>query len=731
MNSILWRPLLGLVGVVMLASSAVAQQQSFGRPYVGFTYPAGGQQGSTFQLRLGGQSLEGVNAVRISGKGVTAKVREYHWQMNPQDARLLNEQMSELRRVRPKTDAVTNLMAKIEYRLRNWIQQPACRSISSLVHVEVTIAADAPPGERELRVITPRGTSNPLVFHVGQVPEYSRPPMRTCRVQLLGKEELALRYRPADEAEERINIPCTVNGQIASREVNSYRFTARKGQRLVITTQARQLMPYLADAVPGWIQPVLVLRDADGKELAYDDDYRFKPDPVILYEVPKDGEYVFAIHDSIYRGREDFVYRVTIGELPFVTSVFPLGGRVGEPVSVKMKGWNLNGAEMTTPGAEARAGVFQVVANLKGTISNPVPFALDTLPEVIEKEGNNTPSRAQRVALPVMINGRIDKADDWDVYQFSGKAGDTIVGEVYARRLDSPLDSVLKLTDAKGKLIAFNDDCEDLGAGVNTHHADSYFMAKLPADGTYYVHIGDTGRHGGDEYAYRLRVSAPRPDFALRVVPSSAVVYRGGFGFSQSSRSRYSGKSGGGSYRGGGSATVSVYAIRKDGFNGPIKIGLKGSQPGFSAQPTSLMGGKDVLRFTFKADYSAPKSPVNLRIEGRAKVGETEIAHTAVPAEDRMQAFLWRHLVPAKEFSVLAFDPAAYQPLPKLTAPELPTSTTPANVSTASTKPTTEKSKFSKGSVAGRLRQLKRIYEDGLFTDKFYLAKVAECEAGQ
>jgi len=321
MNRIQWLPVLGLAGVVIFTSSAQAQQFQ-GRPYIGYTYPAGGQQGTTFRMRLGGQALEGVHDVHVSGTGVTVKVLEYHWQMSPQDSRLLSEQMSDLRRQRPRSPATTNLMAKIEYRLRNWVNQPACRSIASIAYVEVTIAPDAPPGERELRVITMRGASNPLVFHVGQEPEYSRKPMQTCRVQILGKEDLALRYRPAEEVEDRINIPCTVNGQIASREVNSYRFTARKGQRLVITTQARQLIPYIADAVPGWIQPVLVLYDAKGKELAYDDDYRFRPDPVILFEVPKDGEYVFAIHDSIYRGREDFVYRITIGELPFVTSIY-------------------------------------------------------------------------------------------------------------------------------------------------------------------------------------------------------------------------------------------------------------------------------------------------------------------------------------------------------------------------------------------------------------------------
>ena len=201
--------------------------------------------------------------------------------------------------------------------------------------------------------------------------------------------------------EDRITLPCTLNGQIASGEVNRYRFEARKGQRLVISTQARQLIPYIADAVPGWFQPVLALYDANGKEVAYDDDYRFKPDPVILYEVPKDGEYVLAIYDAIYRGREDFVYRITIGELPFVTSIFPLGGRAGEPVKVEMKGWNLEKAELTLPPSDAGPGIYSDRRlQQRGLVSNRVPFALDTLPECFEKEPNDDPAHAQKVKLP-------------------------------------------------------------------------------------------------------------------------------------------------------------------------------------------------------------------------------------------------------------------------------------------------------------------------------------------
>ena len=230
---------------------------------------------------------------------------------------------------RPDRTRQRELIARIEKRIAEYVNTPACASIANLVFVEVTIAADAQPGEREIRLATPRGVSNPMVFHVGQLPEVCRKPMLTAtsgaRQGGAGAAQAA-----GSEVEDRITVPCIVNGQIASGEVNRYRFEARKGQRLVISTQARQLIPYIADAVPGWFQPVLALYDAEGKEVAYDDDYRFKPDPVILYQVPKDGEYVLAIYDAIYRGREDFVYRMTIGELPFVTSIFPLGGRVGD-----------------------------------------------------------------------------------------------------------------------------------------------------------------------------------------------------------------------------------------------------------------------------------------------------------------------------------------------------------------------------------------------------------------
>jgi hypothetical protein len=39
--------------------------------------------------------------------------------------------------------------------------------------------------------------------------------------------------------------------------------------------------------------------------------------------------------------------------------------------------------------------------------------------------------------------------------------------------------------------------------------------------------------------------------------------------------------------------------------------------------------------------------------------------------------------------------------------------------------------KFTKQQVAGRLRQLKLLFEEGLLTDDFYDQKVTECEAAR
>ena len=388
------------------------------------------------------------------------------------------------------------------------------------------------------------------------------------------------------------------------------------------------MIPYLADAVPGWFQAALTLYDAAGTEVAFSDHCLYQPDPLLAYKVPRDGEYVLEIKDALYRGREDFVYRIEAGELPYITSIFPLGGPAKTRTTVALEGWNLPTNSLTVASADMKPGILPLSVRNGDLVSNSVLFAVDRLPESLKQESNHTAATAQPVTLPLIINGRIIQPGSWDVYRFEGRAGQALIAEVVARRLGSPLDSLLKLTDAGGKTLAYNDDWEDKGQGLQTHHADSLLRVTLPANGTYFLHVGDGQGQGSSAHAYRLRVSAPNPDFELRVTPCSINA------------------------RPGSSLAITVHAVRKDGFVGDIDLFLTYAPVDFALSGAKIPADQDVVRVMLQVPTTIRPRPVNLVLEGRALIQGKKVVRVATPAEDMMQAFIYHHLVPVNDLMV-------------------------------------------------------------------------------
>jgi len=625
---------------ICLAAGPAAWAQR--EPHVGYAYPPGATQGATVEITVGGQYLNGAKEVYFSGTGVRARIIGYDKPLSRKQLNDLSKKVRELtkrlqtkaakksaRRRIPLTsipDAANTFKAaslaigldldlatflKLRKKLTDPKRQPNAQ-IDEKVTLYLTVADKAAPGLRELRIRTGRGVSNPILFRVGQFREHRE-------------------AEPNDripDANVPDWLPATINGQILPGDVDRFSFRARKGMRLVAAVGARSLVPYLADAVPGWFQATLRLLDEQGNELAYRDDFRFHPDPVLYYEVPADGRYVLEIKDAIYRGREDFVYQIDLGELPFVTGVFPLGGRSGAKHTVKLSGWNLPVRTLTLDANDPTRRDLPVRVARGRAVSNHVPFALGDLPECLEKEPNNDRAAAQKLTGPIVVNGRIDRPGDRDVFRFTGRKGEKLVAEIHARRLGSPLDSLLTLADEKGKPLASNDDHADPAAGLTTHQADSRLMVTLPADGTYVLTLSDTQRQGSPAHAYRLRLDTPRPDFALRVVPSTI------------------------SARTAQTVPICVHALRKDGFQGPIDLSLVGAPRGFRLAGGWIPPGRDKARMTLTVPGTAPKAPVKLRLEGLARLGDRQVRRPARPAEDMMQAFLYRHLVPMTDWLV-------------------------------------------------------------------------------
>ena len=667
--------------ILILYVSIVWSQSNTREPRVGYLYPSGGQQGTVIQITAGGQYLNGVQDVYISGQGVTGSVVKYIRPLRNiqrEQRQLIQTKLKEIREMRLSELPGSRSRSGKEKFAKKVADEPAPaekenensaeevkipdhpllydmedkslrelahissvlffprsklqtnRQLAEMVLIEIKIDADAQPGRYELRLVTKTSLTNPMVFQVGLLPEIRELEPNNKQAYQVPPNMARIRNLPREKA---LTLPVMLNGQIMPGDVDRFRFRAIKGQQLVIEAHARSLIPYLADAVPGWFQATLALYDARDKEVAFADDYRFNPDPVLFYKIPENGEYELEIHDSIYRGREDFVYRIAVSEQPFVTQMFPLGGRAGIETVASIDGWNLPENSLlldTNPGGN----------NIRTTtyyndkwISNSITYAVDKLPECKENESNNTPEQAQIIELPKIINGRIAESGDVDMYCFKGRAGDKIVAEVYGRRLNSPLDSLLRLIDSSGNVLEWNDDHvlkdshlhKDV-MGLITHHADSYLLAELPKDGDYYVRLSDTQHHGGEAYGYRLRIARTQGDFALRVTPSSI------------------------SMRAGSTVPIWVHALRKDGFEGEIEVLLKDAPAGFKLCGGRIPAGRDKVRVTLTVPLKAPDTPVALQLEGRANFDGHTIKRLAVSADDVMQAFLYRHMVPAQEF---------------------------------------------------------------------------------
>ncbi|MBS0204478.1 MAG: DVUA0089 family protein [Planctomycetes bacterium] len=101
-------------------------------------------------------------------------------------------------------------------------------------------------------------------------------------------------------------LPTSVTGQIAQpRDVDTYQFTATKGQRLRFEVLARDLGSPL--------DPVLRLYDSAGKVLKEaDDDGKQSADPDFEFTMPADGDYRIAVTDRFLHHGNRFFYLLTI-----------------------------------------------------------------------------------------------------------------------------------------------------------------------------------------------------------------------------------------------------------------------------------------------------------------------------------------------------------------------------------------------------------------------------------
>lgn len=669
----------GTLLLLLLGAAAACGQQN--SPRAAFVFPAGGQLGSTFDVTVGGQFLDGSKQAFFAGDGLKAEITGFSKPLSQKDLDDLRAQLKELeqshsntpvparpapsplpakppagtaankpefaatpasavppsakdappepqkpRVTTPWTPEDRKLAANLRKQIDATMRMRAAPALSQSVQLRVTVDAHAGPGNHELRLLTNQGLTNPLNFLVDRYPETTRP-LQLVPLSLAAGGGLPLSaqtHAEASDAPLEIALPAIVNGQMMPGSMDRYRFHAKKGQKIVIAAMTRALIPFMSDAVPGWFQASLTLADAKGRELASADHFRFNQEPVIEVEIAEEGDYTLSVRDILNRGREDFVYRIAIGEIPYITGIFPMGGKSEAHTRVGAAGWNLAATQFKSSGNEPGIHEFSAADKVWSAV-NPVAFSVDTLPETTGKQPASSAASARRIKLPQIVNGRIAHPGDVHFFRIEANAGEEMVAEIEARRLGSPLDSSLTLTDAHGKQLAFNDDFEDKGAALLTHQADSRLMYRFRAKGAYYLQLADTEQNSGPDFTYRLRISHPRPDFELRIAPSSINL------------------------RPGRTIPATVLLIRRDGFEDAVTLRIKDGPPGLVLGGGTIPAGTDTVRVSLTAPAEAIATPHRFLIEGEASIDGRTVRHTGVPAEDMMQAFLWRSMVPVEQ----------------------------------------------------------------------------------
>ncbi len=161
---------------------------------------------------------------------------------------------------------------------------------------KITVDPGVPPGTYDVRLVGRWGVSNPRLFAVSR-----------------GLTDVAEKEPNNDPASaQRVDVNSAVNGDADGNGQDVFRFSARRGQRVVIDCQAGKL--------DSMMDATMSLATADGKLLAANSDYNGR-DPLIDFLAPHDGEFLITLHDLSYRG--GFPYRLILTDLPRVENVFP------------------------------------------------------------------------------------------------------------------------------------------------------------------------------------------------------------------------------------------------------------------------------------------------------------------------------------------------------------------------------------------------------------------------
>ncbi|MCX6956033.1 MAG: PPC domain-containing protein, partial [Verrucomicrobia bacterium] len=417
------------------------------------------------------------------------------------------------------------------------------------------IAPDCRIGQHSLRVRTAGGISALRLFYVGPFPsvEEKEPNNEAAKAQAL-------------------SLNTTVQGTIGNEDIDYFSVTAKKGERLSVEIEGARLGRTMFD-------PIVTVQDTTGKLLAASDDTPLLGhDGFVSLLAPADGKYLVQVRDMTYSGAGHF-YRLHVGTFPRPAIVYPLGGKAGETLEARFLGDAAGDftQSITLPaGSEERVGI---VADHDGLAPSPNWLRASPFANAAAAKAGNSAANAPLLDLPAPLafNGILETKGDAAFFRFNAKKDQNLDFQVYARRLGSPLDSVLTVLDAKGKSLGNNDDASG--------NPDSAVRVRIPEDGVYTVKVADQLARGGPRFAYRVEIAEVQPTLTLSIPDTARYDYETRKSIVVPRGNRF----------------AVLMNINRDTFNGDLNLAFDGLPAGVTSLADTVPGSLSAVPVVFEA----------------------------------------------------------------------------------------------------------------------------------
>ncbi len=558
-------------------------------PQALYIFPVGGQRGSTVEVTIDGQTLADTYAVWTDCDELQASV-----------------------------------MRIVEIDRQIWEKDYAPKvQLTHEVTVKVKISRAAELGGHSLRLISPRGISNPMPFRVTSLLE----PL------ILEDQSPAGSNKPIKG--QAVEYPVAINGRIGRTlggEVDYYSFDVDAGRELCFEvffpSLGGQMLLYLYKPSASWVDPHRLVRlafsDDPISHQRVDNGTVVTPEDLVVtarlkHRFAKPGRYLIAVKAFDDKGGPGFVYQLRIAPTPLNEVVksnraWPLA----HPRSVEWMERRFNRHLSTSrlqeislrtvllppedPEMEGKAGHLEAV-----TI-----YPSDQGP-------HGSPDGIPVVDLPAILEGSIDHPGKTDHFRFRAEPGETLAFELETPRAKVPIfNPWVRILDQKQELVF---SCIFNRVEGNNVQLFRYLEPKM----VY------TFRQGG-EYTVEIRDLTTRyagPEFQYRVMIRLQVPHIGGLELDVDRVNLLQGKA----------KRLTVTADREEGFGGEIALSVENLPAGVQAYPTAVQepdrppafdeGEKDVFRpetqkvsLTLIAEERASPTrvPVFLLVKARAVV---------------------------------------------------------------------------------------------------------------